>query len=74
MAFLDCEEFFRATPTAPESYMLLLWKSVNGLPVMNGVEAANRPSYAFVPSEGWSRQLKCVESRVTNLGGICKGC
>lgn len=52
MAFLDCEEFFRATPTAPDSYMLLLWKSVNGLPVMNGVEAANKPSYVFVRSEG----------------------
>jgi hypothetical protein len=42
--FLNFGVFFRATPTAPDSYMFLLWKRVKGLPVTNGVEAANRPS------------------------------
>jgi hypothetical protein len=34
----------RTIPTAPESYMRLLWNSVTGLPVMNGVEEARIPS------------------------------
>lgn len=40
-AFVDV---LRAMPTAPESYMFLLRKRVNGLPVTNGVDNATRPT------------------------------
>src|ERR1700722_19436746 len=34
-----------ATPTAPDEYILSLWNSVTGLPVINGVEDAMRPTF-----------------------------
>ena len=37
-------DVLRAMPTAPDSYILLLRKSVNGLPVTNGVDNATRPT------------------------------
>lgn len=34
----------KAIPIAPEEYIFWLWKSVTGLPVMNGVDVAVSPS------------------------------
>lgn len=37
-------EEWRQSPTAPEEWIELPWKSVCGRPVMNGVEDAIRPT------------------------------
>lgn len=34
----------KAMPTAPDEYTFPFWNNVIGLPVMNGVEEAKRPS------------------------------
>lgn len=54
----------KAKPTAPEECTFSLWNKVTGLPVMNGVEDAMRPSL------GINLNFDFYASRFTHAGEI----
>lgn len=64
----------RAMPTAPESHMRSSWNKVTGRPVIKGVEAPKRPSYAVdelrnIQNINGLKNLRCCRERASQGRG-----